>query len=349
MIDWLLEKNLLPDAAIRFGIRRLLAQRLRGETASTPVEQHRRLEAFANDLRTQPIAINTEDSKEQHYEVPTAFYQDVLGPRLKYSCCWFERGDESLAVGEEAMLRLYAERARLADGQDILELGCGWGSLSLWLAERFPHSHITGVSHSRTQKEFIDAEARRHGFANLTILTCDMNDFDTAAAHFDRVVSIEMFEHMKNWPRLLANIARWLKPGGLCFLHIFTHARLAYHFVARDRTDWMSRHFFTGGMMPSDDLVVRFQDDLTLLDHWRVNGRHYQRTAELWLENMDRNRADLRPLLGATYGAGHATRWWVYWRVFLMSCAELFGHRGGEEWLVSHYLMQKPAAADRTG
>jgi len=349
MRDFLLEKNVLPDAVIRFGIRRLLAQRLRAETAPTPVEQHRRLAAFAADLRTQPIAINTQDSKAQHYEVPTAFYQRVLGPRLKYSCCWFERGDESLAAGEEAMLRLYAERARFADGQEILELGCGWGSLSLWLAERYPHSRITAVSHSRTQKEFVDAEAQKRGFANLTIVTCDMNDFDIAAARFDRVVSIEMFEHMKNWPRLLANVTRWLKPGGLFFLHIFTHARFAYHFVVRDQTDWMSRHFFTGGMMPSDDLVTRFQDDLTMLDHWRVNGRHYQRTSELWLENMDRNQRALRPLLATTYGPDQATKWWVYWRVFFMSCAELFGHRGGEEWLVSHYLLQKPAAADRTG
>jgi cyclopropane-fatty-acyl-phospholipid synthase len=349
MLDFLLEKNVLPDAVIRFGIRRLLAQRLRAETAPTPVEQHRRFDTFVADLRTQPIAINTQDSKAQHYEVPTAFYQSVLGPRLKYSCCWFERGDESLAAGEEAMLRLYAERARFADGQEILELGCGWGSLSLWLAERFPHSRITGVSHSRTQKEFIDAEARKRGFANLTIVTCDMNDFDIDAARFDRVVSIEMFEHMKNWPQLLANVARWLKPGGLFFLHIFTHARFAYHFVARDQTDWMSRHFFTGGMMPSDELVTRFQDDLTLREHWRVNGRHYRRTAELWLENMDRNRRELGPLLATTYGADQATKWWVYWRVFFMSCAELFGHRSGEEWLVSHYLMQKPAMADRTG
>jgi cyclopropane-fatty-acyl-phospholipid synthase len=341
MIDRLLEKNLLPDAAIRFGIRRLLARRLRAETAPTPVEQQRRLDAFAADLRTQPIAINTQESKAQHYEVPTAFYQRVLGPRLKYSCCWFERGDEPLAAGEEAMLRLYAERARLADGQEILELGCGWGSLSLWLAERFPRSRITAVSHSRTQREFIEAEARKRGFANLSIVTRDMNEFDIDAARFDRVVSIEMFEHMKNWPRLLAAIARWLKPGGLFFLHIFTHARFAYHFVAHDQTDWMSRHFFTGGMMPSDDLLTRFQDDLVLLEHRRVNGRHYQRTAELWLENMDRNRSDLSPLLAEAYGRDRADKWWVYWRVFFMSCAELFGFRDGVEWQVSHYLMEK--------
>lgn len=346
MIETLLARNLLPDAVIRCGIRRLLAQRLRAESAPKEAELRQRLDAFAADLRTQPIAIHTQDSKEQHYEVPTEFFLRVLGPRLKYSCCWFEQGTESLAEGEEAMFRLYAERARLTDGQEILELGCGWGSLALWLAQRFPQSRITAVSHSRTQKDFIDAEARRRHLGNLTVVTSDMNDFDTAAGRFDRVLSIEMFEHMKNWPRLLANIARWLKPGGLFFLHIFTHSRLAYHFVARDATDWMSRHFFTGGMMPSHDLLGRFQADLKLLEDWRVNGRHYQRTCELWLQNMDRHRATLQPLLAATYGSGQATKWWVYWRVFFMACAELFAYRGGVEWQVSHYLMQKPLAGD---
>ena len=300
------------------------------------------MKAFASELRTMPIAINTQDSKTQHYEVPTEFYQRVLGPRLKYSSCWFERGDETLAEGEEAMLRLYAERARLSNGQEILELGCGWGSLSLWLAEKYPLSRITGVSHSRTQKLFIDAEAQRRGISNLNIVTCDMNGFSIDAARFDRVLSVEMFEHMKNWPSLLGRIERWLKPGGLFFLHIFTHKRIAYHFVARDQSDWMSRYFFTGGMMPSDDLLTRFQDNLKLLDHWQVNGRHYQRTAELWLENMDKNRKELLPSIAATYGEQQVTQWWAYWRVFFMSCAELWGFRGGEEWIVSHYLMEKP-------
>jgi cyclopropane-fatty-acyl-phospholipid synthase len=342
MIELLLEKNLLPDPLIRSGIRRLLAQRRRAETAPSEIEQRERLERFAAGLRTMPIAINTRDSRQQHYEVPTAFYQQVLGPRLKYSCCWFEYGSESLAAGEEAMLRLYVERAQLADGQDILELGCGWGSLSLWLAERFPGARITGVSHSRTQKEFIDAEAARRGLRNLSIATSDMNEFVIPAGAFDRIVSVEMFEHMKNWPRLFAGIAHGLRPRGRFFLHIFTHRRFAYHFVARDETDWMSRHFFTGGMMPGETLVSQFQEDLQLRAHWRINGRHYQRTAELWLANMDAGRDALQPLFKEIYGREHR-KWWSYWRVFFMSCAELWGYGNGEEWTVSHYALEKPA------
>jgi len=340
MIDTLLEKNLLPDALIRFGIRRLLAQRIREEAG-----RYDRA-AYVADLRTRPLAEDTRAANEQHYEVPTAFYLHCLGRRLKYSGCLYPTGKESLDQAEEHMLALYAERAQLADGQDILELGCGWGSLSLYMAERFPRSRITGVSNSRTQREHIEAEARRRGLSNLRIITCDMNAFDTTAGGYDRVVSVEMFEHMKNYQRLLANVARWLRPGGLLFVHIFTHARLSYHFVARDASDWMSRYFFTGGQMPSHDLLLQFQDDLKAVADWKVNGTHYQRTAEHWLANMDAHRAEIMPLFAQTYGPDQAVKWWAYWRVFYMACAELWGYRGGEEWLVSHYLFRKePASA----
>ena len=343
MLDSLLEKNLLPDWLVRIGIRRLLAQRLREESA-----RYDRV-AYVADLKTRALAEQTAAANEQHYEVPTRFYQLCLGPRLKYSGCFYPTGTESLAQAEEAMLALYVERAQLADGQNILELGCGWGSLALYNAARFPHARITAISNSRTQKEFIDTEARKRGLTNLRILTCDINTFDIAPAQFDRVVSVEMFEHLKNYQRLFAHIARWLKPGGLLFVHIFTHARLSYHFVARDASDWMSRHFFTGGQMPAHDLLPQFQDDLKLVADWKVNGTHYQKTAAHWLKNMDAHREEIFPLFIDTYGRDQATKWWAYWRVFYLSCAELWGYRGGEEWLVSHYLFQNgpgPAASN---
>lgn len=339
VIAYLLEKDLLPDWLIRRGIRRLLAQRLREE-------DHRyQPAAYVADLAARPIAEATRTANVQHYEVPTAFYQCCLGRRLKYSGCLYPTGAETLDQAEEAMLALYVERAQLADGQEILELGCGWGSFSLYLAEKFPRARLTGVSNSRTQKEFIDAAARRLGLTNLRIITCDMNRFEAEPGKFDRVVSIEMFEHMKNYRRLLANIARWLKPDGRLFVHIFTHRHFSYHFVARDATDWMSRYFFTGGQMPSHELLGHFQDDLRLVQDWKVSGAHYQRTAEDWLRNMDRHRMEILPLFAQVYGPGHARKWWVYWRAFYLSCAELWGYRGGQEWLVSHYLFAPPGAA----
>ncbi len=339
MIDALLEKNLLPDRLIRSGIRRLLRQRLAEINHPSPALQ---LARFAESLRNLPIAINTTESREQHYEVPAAFYQRCLGPRLKYSSGYYSTGHETLSQAETEMLALTCERARLADNLDILELGCGWGSLTLWMAEQYPRARITGVSHSHTQREYILAEAQRRRLTNVRIVTCDMNEFTATPAAFDRVVSVEMFEHMKNWPRLMAGIAGWLRSDGLFFAHVFVHSRFAYHFVARDETDWMSRHFFTGGMMPAHDLFPRFQDDLRLVAEWKVNGRHYAQTAEHWLQNMDAHREEILPLFAATYGEKAARKWWAYWRVFFLACAELWWFRRGEEWHVSHYLFRKP-------
>ena len=340
----LLERNLLPDFLVRYGIRRLLKARLLEEHRGSLEARQEHLMKLIARLRQSPIAINTADANLQHYELPCAFFELVLGRHLKYSAGYYRDFAQTLDQAEATMLRLTAERAALRDGDRILELGCGWGSLSLWMAEHYPRSQITVVSNSRTQKLFIDARAADRGFKNLEVITCDVNQLSfPAAAQFDRVVSVEMFEHMRNYESLMRRISGWLKPTGTLFVHIFTHKTYAYPFEVRDESDWMAKYFFTGGIMPSDDLLLYFQRDLSIQEHWQVDGRHYGQTSEHWLENMDRHRAAIEPILAETYGADQVRRWWVYWRVFFMSCAELWGYAGGQEWLVSHYLFRKPA------
>ncbi len=331
----LLETGLVPDALTRAGIRHLCRVRLASETRGA----ESRMAALRESIRTGPVAPVGGLANEQQYEEPAEFMRLALGPRMKYSACLYETGRETLAQAEDAMLALTARRAELADGQDILELGCGWGSLTLWMAERFPGSRITAVSNSASQREHVLAEAARRGLANVTVLTRDMNDFTTGQT-FDRVVSIEMFEHMRNYPELLRRIAGWLKPAGKLFVHIFCHKSLAYPFTDDGEDDWMARHFFSGGIMPSEGLLLDYQDHLQQEKMWVVDGRHYESTANHWLANLDRSRPRALELLRAAYGADAALRL-TRWRIFYMACAELFGYDDGGQWRVAHYLFRR--------
>ncbi len=340
-VNWT-ERGLVPDSVMRAGVRRLLRQRLaeiRVEDTETASE---RLEAFSWDMRSSPVALLPEKANEQHYEVPAAFYTQVLGRHSKYSACYWPEHVTNLDDAEAAALAATCERAGLRDGMRVLELGCGWGSLTLWMAAHFPASRITAVSNSTSQRKYILAEASRRNLENVEVRTCDMNSFDTEA-RFDRVVSVEMFEHMRNWPELFKRIHGWLVPGGQFFMHVFVHRLVPYAFEERDASDWMSRYFFSGGMMPSDDLALRFQAHLKLLRRWRWDGTHYEKTANAWLQNLDARRASVLPILAGTYGADAAEAWLQRWRIFFMACAELFGFERGQQWWVSHYLFERPA------
>lgn len=299
---------------------------------------------FVAQLRQSPVALRPDAANAQHYEVPAQFFRHVLGPQMKYSCALWNADTKDLAEAEEAMLDLTCRRARLEDAQDVLELGCGWGSLSLFMARRFPNSRILAVSNSHSQKKFIDTEAARRGFTNLTVVTADMNEFNTDL-RFDRVVSVEMFEHMRNYQELLRRIASWSRPGALLFVHVFAHSRYAYPYEVEDASDWMAQHFFTGGVMPSDDLLLYFQENFSIRDHWRLSGVHYQKTSEAWLERLDQHKKEVLDLFAAVYGNNEAKRWLVRWRVFFMACAELFGFANGNEWIISHYLFENAAAS----
>jgi cyclopropane-fatty-acyl-phospholipid synthase len=344
------ERGWVPDSLVRKAIRTLCSKRLRSLDGGSPAADEANRRAFVEQALQSPIALVPEKANEQHYEVPAAFYERVLGSRRKYSCCYWPEGVDSLDDAETAALAETCRHAELEDGMQILELGCGWGSLTLWIAEHYPHSHITAVSNSHSQRTAIEQLARERGFADrVHVITADMNDFEPEG-RFDRVVSVEMFEHMRNYARLLSRISDWLVDDGKLFVHIFCHRQYVYPFSDENADDWMARHFFTGGIMPADDWFSHFEADMQVEQQWRWNGRHYQQTAEAWLNLLDQRREQILPILAETYGDRQAHRWWMRWRLFFLAVAELFGYESGEQWYVSHYLLSKtPVTAQDQG
>ena len=334
------EKGFLPDFLIRFGIQRLSKVRLDYAKNSQPEDIEKRHHDWVKSMNISPIALVPEKANEQHYEVPPEFFEIVLGVNLKYSSGYWPDGIQNLDASENAMLKLSCKRAELEDGQNILELGCGWGSLTCFMAKNYPNSQITAVSNSKDQKIFIENRCKKEGLNNITILTEDMNDF-TIKSKFDRVVSIEMFEHMRNYKILLKKVSSFLKQGGKLFIHIFSHESLVYPFENDGEGDWMAREFFSGGMMPSHKLLLYFQEDLKIESTWRLSGTHYEKTSLAWLRKMDNNKSAIIKIFEKTYGFENAGIWFQRWRIFFMSCEKLFGYNNGREWGVSHYRFAK--------
>ena len=336
----LAEKSLLPDFLIRMGIRRLSKVRLDFAEQSSPKIVEDRHQQWVNKMKDSPIALVPEKANEQHYEVPPEFFLKVLGSNMKYSSGYWPQGTHSLDKSEIEMLNLSCKRAELSDGQNILELGCGWGSLTCHMAKQYPNSKITAVSNSKDQKIFIDERCEREGHSNINVITADMNEFNSDLS-YDRVVSVEMFEHMRNYKKLLNKVAGFLRDDGKLFIHIFSHKFLAYPFENAGDGDWMAREFFSGGMMPSHNLLLYFQDDLNIEKTWRLAGTHYEKTSLAWLNNMDRNKTEIIKIFKKTYGSQNALIWFQRWRIFFMSCEKLFGYNNGDEWGVSHYRFIK--------
>lgn len=334
----LAESGKIPDFLIRKGIKNLCQQRLLDEGCNDAEQADRRFNDLIKKLKESPVAIETQAANEQHYELPTEFFKLCLGDRLKYSSGYYPKGTETLNEAEVHMLMLYSQRANLRDGQDILELGCGWGSLTLWMAEQYPNSQITAVSNSATQRAHINEQCQLRGFTHVTVITQDVNNLDFPESQFDRCVSVEMFEHMRNYQSLLGSISRWLKPEGKLFVHIFVHRYLMYPFETDGDDNWMGKYFFTGGLMPSADTLLHFSEQLSIEQRWLVPGRHYAQTSNHWLENQDKNSAQVLSILQSAYGQENAQLWAQRWRMFWMACAELFAFNDGNDWMVAHYL-----------
>lgn len=338
-----LEHGYMPDAITRVGIRSLVKQRL-NESFEKTNHDSQYIKHYAQSLRESPLAIMTKKANEQHYEVPTEFYDLSLGQHKKYSSCYWDKNTKSLEEAEQRALDISIEHAGVQDGMRVLELGCGWGSLSLELGKRFPNSQIVAVSNSKTQKEYIDNKARERGLKNITVLTRDLgfeSNYHFGEEKFDRVMSIEMMEHLRNYDLFFKSIAPSMKDDGKFFIHIFTHKEIPYFFETEGEDNWMGKHFFSGGQMPSRDLFDEFNKDLVVEKKWDWNGEHYSKTLEAWLDNTDDEKDRVLSMFKKTYGEGSEVVWYNRWRVFFMSCSELFKYNNGEEWGVTHYLMKK--------
>ena len=331
----LAERGFATDKIIRYGIRKLLQDRLNQIRLESKTQTE-----WITGLESSSLAVDTRAANEQHYEIPTAYFQTVLGKHLKYSSGLWPLGSETLDESEAAMLERTCQRAELIDGQRVLEIGCGWGSLSLWMATNYPTSHIVAVSNSNSQREYIKSQSAKRQLTNIEVVTCDINDFEPIGG-FDRVVSVEMFEHVRNHRALLGLIADWLNPNGKLFVHIFAHKEHSYLFEAKSAKDWMSQYFFTGGIMPSADLLPTAAEKLVEEARWTVNGKHYSRTLEAWLKKQDQNTDAVLEIFQKCYGKKDAKIWMQRWRIFYMACSELFAYNHGEEWPVMHYLFAK--------
>ena len=339
LFDTIIGSGLLPDFLIRFGVRYLIKQRLEISYKTDPEARQKELKKIIDDLKKQPIAIGTKLANVQHYELPVEFFESVLGQRLKYSCSYFNSKKDSLDKAELNMLDQYIERSKIKNGDEILELGCGWGSLTLHLARNFPKCKITAISNSKLQKDFIDQKLKDENIPNVNILTKDINRFDITKK-FDKIISIEMFEHVRNYERLFKKVYKFLKKGGFIFIHIFAHKEIAYPFEVKSNSDWISKYFFTGGIMPSSYLFTYFIHPLKIKNHWLVNGKQYYYTSYKWLENMDNNKHKILEIFKTVYDKDHKL-WYQYWRIFFIAVAELFGYQKGNQWVINHYLFEK--------
>ena len=331
----LIELGVIPESILRVAIKKLIQKRLLEIPVNSEVRKSQKAN-FIEELQSSPIALSTKIANEQHYEVPPAFFQEIMGAHLKYSCGLFDKNTISLDEAEENMLQLYIERLDIKNNQKILDLGCGWGSFSLYAAAKFPNSTFVAVSNSNDQIEFINNTAAARSLENIKAIKQDMNNLSLDES-FDRIISIEMFEHMRNYGALLKKLRNHLHNDGKMFVHIFTHRDHPYPYEVRGPSDWMSKYFFTSGLMPSHDIFSYFEEDLVVEQSWKINGSHYARTCNLWLENHYKNKKTILDIFTGHYP--NPRQWFVRWQLFFLACEKLFAYNEGKEWFVSHYLL----------